>query len=273
MTALQRGSRGQTVADWQAFLSQRGMLNDVVDGVFGERTVQGTRRFQSSRRLTADGIVGPATVQAARALGFADSAGPPRPPAPPRVQLTPQPADDFYPAKPPFSMLSDAERRAIFGSFAYRESPNAQSDSIVITDGWDRANIVTVTLPGLAGKAVGGGRVSGGRASFHKKAAPQLVALWQAWVSTGLIDQVLTFDGSYNPRFQRGNHTRLSNHAYGTAFDINAQWNGFKRPAARTGQKGCLLPLVALALQHGFYWGGHFSPSTDGMHFEVAKLL
>jgi D-alanyl-D-alanine carboxypeptidase len=26
--------------------------------------------------------------------------------------------------------------------------------------------------------------------------------------------------------------------------------------------------LVEIAYQHGFYWGGHFSP-LDGMHFEV----
>jgi hypothetical protein len=38
------------------------------------------------------------------------------------------------------------------------------------------------------------------------------------------------------------------------------------------GEHGCLLELVPIANEHGFYWGGHFS-RKDGMHFEIAKIL
>jgi hypothetical protein len=275
MSTLQRGSRGQPVADWQAFLVKRGWLLSAADGIFGAQTVHGTQRFQSSRRLAADGVVGPATVQAARQLGFQDALPASSAPEPPRIQPSTA-SNDFFPPKPSFPpLVSDADRRTLFGNFAFTPAPTPSNpEAIKLTDGWASANIVSVTVPGLAGKPLGGLQAtSRGKLSFHRKAATQLVGLWQAWGEAGLLDRILTFDGAYNPRFQRGSHTRLSNHAFGTAFDLNAQYNPFRKPVAASGKKGCLLELVALANQHGFYWGGHFAPTTDGMHFEVAQLL
>ncbi len=40
---------------------------------------------------------------------------------------------------------------------------------------------------------------------------------------------------------------------------------------ARVGEHGCVREMVALAHEHGFYWGGHFA-RLDGMHFEVAVV-
>lgn len=287
MTDLRRGSRGQEVGKWQSFLEQRGYLLGAVDGVFGEQTGRATQRFQLQRRLTADGVVGPATLRAAARLGFSADGGeaarspgpptaadPPAAPAPPRLEPG-VPPNDFYPPKPSFSPLrSDADRQRIFGKFAYVAAPSAANpQAIKITDGWDQANIVSVSVPGLAGIAYGWGGASKGKLSFHRKAASQLVSLWQAWQAAGLLDRVLTFDGAFVPRFQRGNTTALSNHAFGSAFDINAHWNGFGKPAAKVGEVGCVMDLVSLANRWGFYWGGHFSGRVDGMHFEVARLL
>jgi hypothetical protein len=70
----------------------------------------------------------------------------------------------------------------------------------------------------------------------------------------------------------RGSTTTLSNHAYGTAFDINAAWNGLGREPAPLGAKGSVLELLPLAEAHGFAWGGLFS-RRDAMHFEVARVL
>jgi hypothetical protein len=274
MITLRPGTLGQEVAAWQGFLGDRGLLPGAQSGVFDGDTQRATRLFQSSRRLIPDGVVGPATLKAATALGFLDRDQPPSPPAPPRIQGS-TPHNDFYPPKPSFPpLIGDTERRAVFGNFAYDPAPSvANPDAIKVTDGWAAANIVTVTVPGLAGITVGGTHAhSGGRVSFHRKAAAQLIALWSAWNVAGLLGRILTFDGAYNPRFQRGSHTRLSNHAFGTAFDINAQQNPFHKPVAPMGKPGCVMELVSLANQHGFYWGGHFSPSADGMHFEIAKL-
>jgi hypothetical protein len=257
-------------------LAARGWLVNAPDGIFGEQTLRGTQRFQSSRGLAADGVVGPATVQAARRLGFLDAA-PSSPPVPEPPHIQPStPSDDFFPPKPSFPpLVSDAERRAIFGNFGFVPAPTPSNpEAIKITDGWASTNIVSVNVPGLAGKPIGGVHAtSSGKMSFHRKATAQLVSLWQAWGNAGLLDRILTFDGGYNPRFQRNSHVRLSNHAFGTAFDINAQYNPYLKPVALMGKKGTVVELVALANEHGFYWGGHFAPSTDGMHFEVAKLL
>jgi hypothetical protein len=268
---LRQGSQGREVAAWQGFLSQRGLLARGQSGLFDESTLRATRQFQSSRRLTPDGVVGPATLRAAAQLGFLDD---PAPAPPPRVD--PTRTNDFFPPKPRFPpLVSDADRRMIFGNFDYVPAPTAANpDAIKITDGWDHQNIVSVTVPGLAGITIGGTHLrSGGHVSFHKKAASQLVSLWRAWGEANLLDRILTFDGAYNPRFQRGNHSRLSNHAFGTAFDVNAAQNGFRKPVAPIGKAGCVMELVAIANEHGFYWGGHFAPNTDGMHFEVAKLI
>jgi len=73
------------------------------------------------------------------------------------------------------------------------------------------------------------------------------------------------------PSFIRGWRTTLSNQSWGTAFDINAAWNGLGRRPPLVGEKGSVRELVQLANQHGFYWGGHFSKRPDGMHFEVGQ--
>jgi hypothetical protein len=65
----------------------------------------------------------------------------------------------------------------------------------------------------------------------------------------------------------------LSNHAYGSAFDINYAWNRLGQVPALVGEKGAVRELVTLAHKHGFYWGGHFNERLDGMHFEVAKIV
>ena len=83
---------------------------------------------------------------------------------------------------------------------------------------------------------------------------------------------MLTFNGSYVPRLVRNSKTRLSNHAFGIAFDINSQWNALGSNPAELAKKGSLRELVPLAQQCGFYWGGHFS-RKDGMHFEIAELV
>ena len=98
-----------------------------------------------------------------------------------------------------------------------------------------------------------------------------MVQLWKDWEAADLLHLVLTWEGSFVPRFVRGSRTTLSNHAFGSAFDINAPWNGLGIVPPLVGQKGSVRELVLLAHKYGFYWGGHFN-RKDGMHFEVAFL-
>ena len=47
-----------------------------LEAVYGPETEEAVRSFQSSRGLTVDGIVGPATIAALRSHAVASSAGP-----------------------------------------------------------------------------------------------------------------------------------------------------------------------------------------------------
>lgn len=172
------------------------------------------------------------------------------------------------PPKPNFNpLVSTAQRQKIFGKFEYRSFSG--TDDIVILGNWERDNIVRVHIPQL--RDVKGLVPKNLSIPFHKLAANQLQALFKEWEDAGLIRLVLTYAGSFVPRFVRGSRSTLSNHAFGTAFDINAAWNGLGMTPARAGSVGSVRELVAIAHKHGFYWGGHFS-RPDGMHFEVAVL-
>jgi hypothetical protein len=177
--------------------------------------------------------------------------------------------DPNWPPKPDFNILTDrnGQRERVLGKI---EWVRKSGDDITITNDWVERHIIEVSIPQLARFR----NTNGGRIKFHRLAADQLRRLWQAWEDTGLLHLVLTFDGAWWPRTIRSNPTTLSNHAYGTAFDINAQWNGFYKPAALVGDRGSVRELVPIANALGFFWGGHWNydgkGASDGMHFEWA---
>jgi|GEM_PF-3699917 len=162
--------------------------------------------------------------------------------------------------------------KQLFGTFEYENIPNASNCEVRIKGNWENTNIENVSIPQVKGVANGGA----GYIRFNKKASKQLQRLWKAWEDAKLLDRIITFDGGFVPRYKKlkggGCATSLSNHAWGSAFDINAGWNALGAEPALLGQKGCTRELVEIAAQHGFYWGGHFS-NKDGMHFEVAKII
>ena len=87
-----------------------------------------------------------------------------------------------------------------------------------------------------------------------------------------MVDRIVGWGGSFAPRFIRGSKTTLSQHAHGSAFDINVPWNGLGARGALVGEKGSVRELVLTAHRHGFYWGGWFT-RKDPMHFEVARIV
>ncbi len=261
MKALRRGDRGPAVRRWQLFLFGQGYDPNGVDGIFGGDTEVATRRFQARYRLLETGVVDNATAGQAGALGF---------------EIISDHEDESedgpnFPPPPDFRAPSEAWRRATFGRFDFVHEPKPNNpENVRITDGWDRENIGAVEIEPLT--RIGGPRRSG-RIRFNKKGAEQLRSLWAEWDREGFISLVLTWHGSFVPRFQRGSTQKLSNHAYGTAFDINRKWNRYGAIPARVGEEGSVCELVKIANQHGFFWGGHYRRRLDGMHFELAKLL
>jgi D-alanyl-D-alanine carboxypeptidase/Putative peptidoglycan binding domain len=252
-------STGPLVSAWQFFLTGQGFYKGEVNGKFDSDTKQASIDFQNRSNLQPDGIVGNKTFGVAMQLGFQgveddrkDKSGAGFPPAP-----------DFLP------LTSTAARQKIFGVFTFVPEPTPSNpENIRITNNWVKENIVSVKIPQLKSFS---GRDS---MQFHKLAADQLSKLWKDWEKAGLLHQVLSFDGSFVSRFVRGLAAKgvLSNHAFGSAFDINFLFNKLGAIPALVGQKGSVRELVPIANENGFYWGGHFS-RLDGMHFEIAKIL
>lgn len=57
------GSQGQEVRNIQSRLKSWGFYPSTVDGIYGWRTANAVKKFQSKHGLAADGIAGPATLE------------------------------------------------------------------------------------------------------------------------------------------------------------------------------------------------------------------
>ena len=257
LQVLKVNSTGQQVQDWQNFLIGQGFDPGIADGIFGENTKRATVQFQIKAGLQPDGTVGNKTFGAAMQLGFEGVTD---------IDISTQSAN--FPPKPAFPPLTGtAAREAIFEHFDFVHQPvQGNPENIRILGDWESRNIVLLHVPQLI--AIKGND----RATFHRLAANQFLKLWSDWGAAGLLSRIFTWDGSFVPRFQRGT-TILSNHAFGSAFDINAAFNPLGVLPPLVGQKGSVRELVEIANENGFYWGGHFNSRKDGMHFEIAELM
>lgn len=261
MQVLRKGSTGPDVEKWQAFLKGLHPSSSIIiDGNFGIVTEVETKAFQSKKGLVPDGTVGRKTLSVALAAGFS---------------LMEDPSLDMngpsWPPKPATGQMSYQDREKIFGKFSYIPSPTiGNPENITITGDWVTKNISTISIPQLQNMP---GMSKSNNILVHVSIAPQMIKLFEEWHSRGLMYLVMTWGGSWSPRFIRGSRTILSNHAWGTAFDINVQWNQLGMQPALRGEVGSVRELVESAYDHGFYWGGWFPKRMDGMHFEAYKVL
>lgn len=264
LTVLRPGVVHPLVEIWEEFLLGYGFYNTEVDTIFNHDSVCSTKLFQEEHGLTADGWVGNQTWGKAIELGLDVL-----------EERGEEKTGKNWPPRPAFGPTSYLTRGQLFGSIQYVPAPAASNpEAIRITNRWQERSIKVVEVPQLAkipgivhqGKRVGQGPESG-QVALHAKVAEPMRQLWQAWEDEGLLPLVLTWAGMWVPRFVRGSRTTLSNHAYGSAFDINAPWNGLRRMPALYGKKGSVRALVPIANELGWFWGGHFT-RRDGMHFE-----
>lgn len=268
MRTLKKRVKGKDVERWQQFLRGLNLYLGRVDGDFYTKSYDATIKFQkkhvvpvTGRKRSADGEVGNTTYGIAMTKfcfevvesDTKDVYGPNWPPKPTNLKSA-----------------SLSKRQAMFGKFKYKPAPTRSNpEAIKIIDNWQKENLTRVYIPQLVGVR---GAPKSGKIFWHKKGADQIVDMFQAWEDAGLDDRILTWAGSWVPRFIRGSRKHLSNHAWATAFDINAPWNGLGRQGALVGDKGCVRELVEIATAHGFWWGGWFR-RKDLMHFEMCKLL
>ena len=261
MKTIRLNDKGNDVKKWQFFLIGQGYLTGIADGIFGPKTDAASKKFQKKYGLVPDGIVGNKTIGYAMTLGFGVIEMPGE-----IKELDPN-----FPPLPDFTYLNSGQKHQLFGRIVYQSNPSKSNpEAIKITNNWIQENITSVTIPQLIGVK---GAPETGRISFHKKGVPQLLAMWSEWEKAGLLPLVLSYAGSWVPRFISGSRTVLSSHAWGTAVDINVPWNGLGVVPAYIGKKGSVRELVPIAHKYGFYWGGHFKNRPDGMHFELAKII
>ncbi|HQU84983.1 MAG TPA: M15 family metallopeptidase [Pyrinomonadaceae bacterium] len=246
---LKRGMIGQEIIKWQKFLLEKGLLSGSLDGIFGAATEKATIEWQTANGLTADGIVGQNSFAKAKEQGFEHSI-----------------ASLWYPPRPDFGSPSVAQVKAMFGEFEYTR---LKSGDINIHGSWVADNIKKVEIKQLIGVL---GAPADGKIRIHKKAEKQIVGFFNEVEKQGLKNLIISFAGAFYPRMVRGSKTSLSNHSWGTAFDINAPENWLGQQPAPVGKKGSLLKLVPIANSFGLFWGGHYQKRLDGMHFEVAVL-
>lgn len=262
MRVLRKGMIGEDVRQWELFLHGHGFtFTKARDDEFDAETESLTKAFQKKNKLKDDGLVGNATFGAAMLQGFE------------AVPFVAEPEAKF-PKEPDFEpILGNAARDVLFGPLRFKAGPTNGGfgkETITITNDFESAKLVRVAVPEVVGIKGAG---SSGKICFHTTGAAQVAGLWAAWGRKGLLKHILTFDGSCAARFVRcSTKQTLSNHAFGTAFDVNADQNPLGAQPALAGKKGCVFELVPIAHQFGFYWGGHFT-RRDGMHFEIAKIL
>lgn len=275
LRTLREGSHDQDglVLALEEFLRDEGCYWVEADGVFNEDTDAAVRLFQKDAGLKIDGVVGTKTWGAFLSKGFH------------AVELE---AEEDWPARPGYTPIPYGQRSALFGEMTYKHAPvKGNPEACMITNNWLQDHVVTEVIPQLKGipgvmwqGQLAGKGPSSGRVQLHKLAVAPTLALWQAWEDAGLLGNIETWLGMLCVRFVRGSRTTLSNHARGTAFDINASWNGLRKTPALRGQRGCVRELVEVALTidvdgWGWWWGGWGWPPSyarlDGMHFELTR--
>lgn len=194
----------------------------------------------------------------------------PKAPQPPPGSpvVAPQPP----PLRAKLRPLSHKQRCEMFGTFAFKYIPTKDApERIEISREWVANNIVVLPLPHLL--MINGGEPV--KARVHRLAAPRWLALFDAWRDARVISKIETYNGSWVARYKRGRGggslEDLSNHSWGTAIDLNAQWNRLGKKPAAADKIGSVLALVSIANEMGFAWGGDFT-NVDGMHFECVRL-
>ena len=260
MQVLRPNASGDDVQAWQLFLRGQDAYEGEVHGQYDAATIAATKLWQKQQGLLEDAVVGLKTYAKAQELGFNPGFDDP----------DPSDAGPSFPAKPSFAPLSPAARSSLLGTFAYRPLPTPKNpEAIEITDDWAKNHIETISIPQLAKVQ---GAPAGGQLRLHALAVEPFVAFFAGVEKAGLLDRILSFGGSWVPRFIRGSTKTLSNHSYGSAIDINVPFNALGTLPALKGKKGSVRELVPIANECGLYWGGHFGQRPDGMHFELARV-
>lgn len=259
METLRLGSKGADVNRWEYFMMGFGFYSGPVDGIYSDRLVEATKKFQSSVMLEDDGVVGPKTLAAAEQKKYPSK----------RILLA-----GGYPPKPAgVEAFGDEGRAKAFGAFKWVATPRpVNPEQIKVLDNWNAKNLVSINVPQFAQTPIGQSQGIRG-VTLHRKVEAQFRAVWWVWEALKFLPYIKSFGGMLSQRLIRGSTRHLSGHAYGTAWDQNVAWNPLGHAPAVAGADGSNVLLVESACALGWFWGGWFENRKDGMHFEAYKVL
>jgi peptidoglycan hydrolase-like protein with peptidoglycan-binding domain len=286
MRTIRLGNRGNDVMSWQTFL-RGGQINDdgscsarkgdavQSDGVFGPITDKATRVWQERHGLEPDGVVGRRTWKHAVGDSFPAGAVPTAAREDHDADVDQLDIDDAgvrgdrrgaaWPPRPAWAKpLSRSQRKKVLGEIDYVASPTVKNpERIKVLNSWSKKNIKRFDIPQLYHKPI----------SMHRLAGPQFQAWLAACERKGVLN-ITGYGGCWVSRFVRGSTTRLSNHTWASAVDINVPYNRRGRQSALVGQKGCVREMAQIGYDFGIFWGGHYRGAPeDGMHFELFRVL
>jgi hypothetical protein len=191
------------------------------------------KEFQVRHRLKPDGQVGPMTwMELKKSI--------------------------WFPSRPAFHALTPEESVRFFGNPAEGSTINPDG-SFIPNHEWFETALKPV------------------RVDFHGSVLPELIVMHRmverpfrellfGLLRAGVDQKIISWGGMWNPRVtRRPGSKRLSQHAYGVAFDINHNANPMGQKPLDAGLIGSVLEIVPIAQSLGWFWGGWFD---DPMHFE-----
>jgi transcriptional regulator of aromatic amino acid metabolism len=132
---------------------------------------------------------------------------------------------------------------------------------------WYKQNITSIKIPQLKDATKYWENVK-----VNKHVAEQFINVFDEIEKEGLVKYIISYGGSYNPRYIRGSTTKLSNHSLGLAIDVNMLQNKLNTIGAEPGTYGSLHEVAPIFNKHGFLWGATFS-RKDYMHFEAKYII
>lgn len=110
---------------------------------------------------------------------------------------------------------------------------------------------------------------------YINKEFAQVADNWlNALMEANVLNEIKTWDGCFNVRYQRGSRTILSMHSFGIAIDINASHNPLGLTREQCIAKG-LTPFSEKFITISERWltcGARFKSRPDRMHFELRNI-
>lgn len=115
------------------------------------------------------------------------------------------------------------------------------------------------------------GKATTAKLTCHKALAEEIQQIYREMKEIGFRAYS---NGCYNWRNITGSSSKMSNHAFGLAIDINPDYNPYvKGTYSSTWQNAPKYykidnDIVNIWKKHGFFWGGDYNSIKDYMHFE-----